>query len=338
MTIKTLKTIADLLRFELIPLEEVARLARVVEQFNVAITPSLLPLMNNPGIAKQFLPSPDELEVSSKELSDPIGDSKYEKVKGLIHRYPDRCLLKVVNVCPVYCRFCFRKEMIGPGKDSLTLQDLGNAYEYIREHPEIWEVILTGGDPLILKNSRLEGIISSLSAIKHVEVLRIHTRIPVIEPFRITPDLINILRIPNALYIALHANHPKEFTQEAIEACARIVDAGIPMLSQSVLLKGVNDDPETLSQLMKAFVRNRIKPYYLHHLDLAKGTNHFRKSIEEGQQLIKYLNGRFSGLCQPNYMLDIPGGFGKVPIGPCYLHTNGNDCWVEDYLGQLHPA
>jgi len=204
--------------------------------------------------------------------------------------------------------------------------------DYIRARPEIWEVILTGGDPLILSPRRLAEIVQALDAIPHVGVIRLHTRVPVVEPARITGELIAALKSDKAVYVVLHANHPRELTATAVAACRRIVDTGIPMLSQSVLLKGVNDDAATLEQLFRCFVRHRIKPYYLHHADLAPGTGHFRTTIAEGQALMRQLRGRVSGLCQPEYVLDIPGGHGKVPVGPSYLDGNT----VEDWRGAHH--
>jgi lysine 2,3-aminomutase len=339
---KAITNIAGLLKHNLIAEEDLPVLEQVAARFNIAITPAILEILSGPdapAILNQFLPKAEELEESTQELSDPTGDNAHEKVKGLIHRYPDRCLLKVASSCPVYCRFCFRKEMIGAGKKSLSAEELETAYRYINNHPEIWEVILTGGDPFMLNPARIKAIISVLNDIPHVEVIRLHTRIPVVDPGRVTLVLVNALKSPKAVYVALHANHPAEFTQEAIAACKMLVDAGIPMLSQSVLLKGVNDSVEVLSQLMKTFVRNRIKPYYLHHPDLAKGTDHFRPTIQAGQTLMKALQGRFSGLCQPMYVLDIPGGYGKTPLGPCYAHPPSEACqaWVvEDYQGNRH--
>jgi lysine 2,3-aminomutase len=194
-------------------------------------------------------------------------------------------------------------------------------------------VILTGGDPLVLSPRRLKEIVAALDAIPHVGVIRIHTRVPVVDPARISAELIDALRADKAVYVALHANHPRELTHDALAACRRITESGIPMLSQSVLLKGINDDPQTLETLLRAFVRNRIKPYYLHHADLAPGTSQFRTTIEEGQALLRDLRGRVSGLCQPTYVLDIPGGAGKVPVGPSYLHQDGT---VEDPNGSQH--
>ena len=205
-------------------------------------------------------------------------------------------------------------------------------------HPEIWEVILTGGDPLVLSARRLGAVIERIAAIDHVKIIRLHTRLPVVAPDRITPALVRALKAPGkTTYVALHANHPRELTPQVRAACARIVDAGIPMVSQSVLLRGVNDDADTLTQLMRAFVECRIKPYYLHHADLAPGTAHFRTTIAEGQALMRALRGRVSGLAQPTYVLDIPGGYGKVPVGPGYIDMCGDaGALVEDINGVKH--
>jgi len=238
----------------------------------------------------------------------------------------------------VYCRFCFRREMIGPAAAPLTPKQLDSALDYIAAHPEIWEVVLTGGDPLVLSARRVKQVISRLTAIAHIKVIRVHSRVPAVEPTRITPELVRALKAKGkATYVVLHANHARELTEAAREACARLVDAGIPMLSQSVLLAGVNDDPQTLGALMRALVECRIKPYYLHHGDLAPGTSHLRTSIEHGQDLMRALRGRLSGLCQPTYVLDIPGGHGKAPIGPNYLSRDGAGCArIEDFNGRSH--
>jgi len=240
-----------------------------------------------------------------------------------------------VNVCAVYCRFCFRREMVGPGKQMLSADQLDAALAYLQAHPEIWEVILTGGDPLVLSARRLGDVIRRIGAIEHVKIVRLHTRLPVVAPERISPALIRSLKMPGkTTYVALHANHPRELTPAARAAIERIVDAGIPMVSQSVLLRGVNDDARTLEQLMRAFVECRIKPYYLHHADLAPGTSHFRTSIAQGQALMRALRGRLSGLAQPTYVLDIPGGFGKVPAGAQYIDMCGEaGAQVEDING-----
>jgi lysine 2,3-aminomutase len=338
---KIIKSLTELRSRAGISEQELAKLKEVSKQFAFQVTNTVVDMLDasdpNDPIKRQFFPRLEELAEDHQELADPIGDNVYEAVKGLVHRYPDRCLLKVVNICPVYCRFCFRKEMIGPGKISLTELEIEAALNYIENHKEIGEVILTGGDPFILKPSKLASLLQALSSIHHVEVVRIHTRVPVVAPEKVNLKLVQALKLKKAVYVILHANHPKELTDEAVTACARLIDAGIPMLSQTVLLKGVNDNEEALSLLMKMFVKNRIKPFHLHHPDMVKGTSHFRLSIEEGQRLMKFLQGRFSGLCQPTYMLDIPGGFGKMPIGPCYLTQQNTGEWlIEDYLGRLH--
>lgn len=342
MNKNAIRNLKALTQYGLVNTEDLPDLQKVVGNFRLSISDQMHQLIDksdpNDPISKQFIPSVEELTISAAELQDPIGDMTHTKVKGIVHRYPDRCLFTPVHVCPVYCRFCFRKEKVGNADETMTAQELETAFAYINEHKEIWEVILTGGDPLILKPAALKKIIKRLSAIEHVEVIRIHTRIPVVEPQRINSELIAALKCKKAVYVLLHANHPNEFSKAAIDSCAAIIDAGIPMLSQTVLLKNINDNIDVLSTLMRCFIKNRIKPYYLHHCDLARGTQHFRTTIAKGQELMKQLRGRFSGLCQPTYVLDIPGGFGKIPIGPDYLTTleNNEQYGVEDYQGNIH--
>lgn len=339
---KTLRHLSELSEAGLIDADKRAALERVAAQYAVAITPAMNGLIDaadpNDPIARQFVPDPAELEARPEETADPIGDQAHSPVEGIVHRYPDRVLLKLTHVCAVYCRFCFRREMIGPGEQPLTAEQLDAALSYIAAHSEIWEVILTGGDPLVLSPRRLKQVVGRLSAIEHVKIVRVHTRVPVADPARVTPELVRALKAEGkATYVVLHANHPRELTGAAREACARFVDAGIPMLSQSVLLAGVNDDPQTLGALMRALVECRIKPYYLHHGDLAPGTSHLRTSIERGQELMRTLRGHLSGLCQPSYVLDIPGGHGKSPIGPNYLTAEAPGRYhVEDYQGATH--
>ena len=269
----------------------------------------------------------------------PIGDATHSPVAGIVHRYPDRVLLKLLSVCPVYCRFCFRRESVGPGSEQvLSPEAMERAFAYIAETNAIWEVILTGGDPLMLSPRRLAMVMERLDAIAHVKVVRIHTRVPVVDPSRVNAALVVALKSSRkSVYVALHANHPREMSDAARAACALLVDAGIPMVSQSVLLRGVNDDAEVLAQLMRTFVENRIKPYYLHHGDLAPGTAHLRTSLEEGRALMRQLRGRLSGLAMPEYVLDIPGGHGKSPVGPDYLSAAAADeKTVEDWRGARH--
>jgi lysine 2,3-aminomutase len=316
---RTLRRPADLVAAGLASSERLADLERVAERYAVAITPAMEALIDvadrQDPIARQFVPDPAELDVQPDEAGDPIGDDVHSPVEGLVHRYPDRVLLKLVNVCAVYCRFCFRREMIGPGKPNMMSERaLADAIAYISTHREIWEVILSGGDPLVLSPRRLATVMKRLGAIEHVKILRVHTRVPAVDPRRITPALVRALKASGkTIYVVLHANHARELTPAAREACGRIIDAGVPMLAQSVLLKGVNDDVDTLGGLMRAFVECRIKPYYLHHLDRARGTAHFRTTIADGQDLMRAVRTRFSGLCQPSYVIDAPGE-GKVPV------------------------
>lgn len=343
---QTLRSADDLIAAGLAPAGRRDVLARVAERYALAL-PAEVSGRINPAdsadpIARQFIPDPRELDTLAEENADPIGDDRHSPVEGIVHRYPDRVLLKLTHVCAVYCRFCFRREMIGPhGRGPLSGPALAAALDYIRAHGEIWEVILTGGDPLVLSPRRLKEIVGALAAIDHVKIIRVHTRVPVVAPERVTPALVRALKAKGkATYLVLHANHSHELSPAVRAACARVVDAGIPMLCQSVLLRGVNDDVETLGALMRALVECRIKPYYLHHGDLAPGTAHWRTTIEEGRALMRALHGRLSGLCQPTYVLDIPGGHGKSPIGPCYLtqtRTNGSARYeIEDYLGRRH--
>ena len=335
---KTLRTPSGLARAGLAEPGQLAALERVAARYAVAITPAIADLIDTTDphdpIARQFVPDPRELDTRPEENADPIGDDAHSPVEGIVHRYPDRALLKLVNACAVYCRFCFRREMVGPGRGGLSRAALAAAFDYIAANRQIWEVILTGGDPLLSSPRRLKNVVARLAAIEHVKVARVHTRLPVVDPDRITPALVRALRSDKAVFVVLHANHPRELTGEARAACARFIDAGIPMLSQSVLLRGVNDDVGTLGALMRALVESRIKPYYLHHADLAPGTAHLRTSIAEGQEVMRQLHGRFSGLCQPHYVLDIPGGHGKSPIGPAYLSTDCDS--VEDFNGRRH--
>lgn len=334
----TLRSAASLVAQGLVPDAARAALDAVAARYAIAVTPEMAALIERGAtddpIARQFVPDPAELLTLPDELADPIGDGAHGRIKGIVHRYPDRVLLKPTHACPVYCRFCFRREVVGPGGEALDAAELDAAIGYVRARPAIREVILSGGDPLILSARRLRGIVAALSGIAHLETIRIHTRVPLVDPGRITAELVDALASDKAVFVVLHANHPREFTAAGRTACARLIRAGMPMLSQSVLLRGVNDDVATLEALMRAFVGARIKPYYLHALDHAPGTARFRVPIAEGQALMRALRGRVSGLAQPTYVLDIPGGYGKVPIGPGYLEDSG----VRDPGGELHEV
>jgi lysine 2,3-aminomutase len=349
----TLREPPELVARGLAGVTDLPDLEKVAARYAVAVTPEMAVLIDpddpDDPIARQFIPSVEELVREPGENPDPIGDHAYSPVSGIVHRYPDRALFKLVHICAVYCRFCFRREMVGPGKGSALSQGAyDNALAYIRAHSEIWEVILTGGDPLMLAPRRLAEIMADLAGIDHVKIIRIHTRIPVVDPARISAEMIAALKVKGATtWVALHANHAREFTDNARVACADLIDAGIPMVSQSVLLRGVNDSMAALEALMRTFVECRIKPYYLHHGDLAPGTSHLRTTLEHGQELMRALRGRVSGLCQPEYVLDIPGGHGKSPVGPNYLSRENSfpqqreqlaetRYRIADYCGDVH--
>lgn len=340
---KILRTPDELAAAGLVTSERAAALTDVASRYAIAIPPALAALIDrndpNDPIARQFVPDVAELEVQRRENADPIGDHAHSPVEGIVHRYPDRVLFKLTHVCAVYCRFCFRREMVGPNHpNALSAEARQRALAYIAAHPEIWEVILTGGDPLVASARRLSDTLHALAAIDHVKVLRIHTRVPIAAPETITQALVRALKVKaKPTWVAVHVNHPRELGPGQRAAIARLADAGLPLVSQTVLLKGVNDSVETLEALMRALVACRIKPYYLHHADLAPGTAHLRTDIATGQALMRALRGRVSGLCQPEYVLDIPGGHGKAPIGPAYLApAQDSQVTVTDFTGQTH--
>jgi lysine 2,3-aminomutase len=340
MTEQTLRRASELVAAGLVPPEREAEVAAVARRFAVAITPEMAALIDRDDpadpIARQFIPRADELVTSPEETADPIGDRRLSPVKGIVHRYPDRVLLKPSHLCPVYCRFCFRREQVGPKGETLSAAELVLALDYIRARQEIWEVIVTGGDPFLLSPRRLGAITRALDAIPHLGVIRFHTRVPIVAPHRVGSALVAALTAQKAVYVAVHADHPRELTAAAREACMRLLRAGIPLLGQTVLLKGVNDDASTLTTLFRGLVAMRIKPYYLHHPDLAHGTAEFRPSLGEGRALMRALRGRISGLCQPTYVLDVPGGSGKVPVGPCSAEPLGDKWLIEDSAGRRH--
>ena len=314
-----------------------ASIDAVAARYAVAITPTMRAAIETPGdpIGLQFVPSPQELTLAPGETEDPIGDDRLSPVKGVVHRYADRALLKPLLICPVYCRFCFRREHVGPEGGLLTEAELDTAYAWFEAHPAVTEVILTGGDPLMLSARRLRAIVGRLSSIPHIELLRIHTRVPTTDPARVSPELIQAMTDGKPLWLVLHANHAREFSPDALAAVTAMRRAGLPLLGQSVLLRGVNDSPEALEALFRAMLRLGIKPYYLHQLDKAQGTERFRVPIEEGRRIVAALRGRVTGLAWPTYVLDIPGGHGKVPIGPDYLRPDGA---VRDPAGAVRRA
>jgi len=318
------------------------KIRRVAEQFAVAVTEDVAELIDpaddRDPIAAQFVPREAELAWAAEERADPIGDERWSPVPGIVHRYPDRVLLKPTLLCPVYCRFCFRREVVGKKGSVLDQASLARAFDYIRQRPQIWEVIVTGGDPFLLAPRRIADIVRILDQVPHLGVLRFHTRVPVVDPRRVSGALVEALAAEKAVYVVIHANHPRELTTQVQEAVLKLSRAGIPLLSQTVLLRGVNDHAAVLETLFRRLTAMRVKPYYLHHADLAPGTSHFRTGIASGQRLVRSLRGRVSGLCQPTYVLDIPGGYGKVPIGPCAAGQAGSSGeWIiEDGTGVRH--
>ncbi len=353
--VTSLKRASELVAAGLISKSDQPKIEDVAQRYAIAIPQNIAaridPHNSSDPLAQQFVPSIKELEHQPHEQHDPIGDELKSPLTGIVHRYPDRALLKLVSVCPIYCRFCFRRETIGPTSEQkqnsspsgvLSEDQLQAALDYLKTHQEIWEVIITGGDPLILSPRHIKNLNQKLATISHIKVVRWHTRVPVILPEHITTQLCQALKCDGkAVYIGLHTNHPEELNSQALAACKRLIDAGHMMVSQTVLLKGVNDDAAILIKLMRKLVENRIKPYYLHHTDLVPGTGHFRVSIEKGQEIVQTMRATLSGLAQPTYVLDIPGAHGKVPIGPTYLSPNSNQKktgshTVMDPLGNKH--
>lgn len=313
----------------------------VAKKYAVAMSPAIRGLIdeNDPAdpIARQFMPDVAELTVMPEELHDPIADGAHAPIKGIVHRHPDRVLLKAVNACPVYCRFCFRREMVGPGKGALSPSELAAALAYIKDDAKIWEVILTGGDPFILSPRRIRQLVEALAETDHVKIVRWHTRVPVVDPENVTEELPLALIAPGITsWVAVHANHPRELGSAARAAITRLAKAGVNLVSQTVLLKGVNDNVETLALLMRAFVEAGVKPYYLHHPDLARGTSHFRLGLEEGLALTRELRAKISGLAQPLYVLDLPGGYGKVPLESQNVVKTETGHRIRDYGDQWH--
>ena len=337
-----LTTVAALTEAGLAPAREAAALEQVAAEFRIRITPEMIRASRPDSacpdpIAAQFVPDARELTIRPEELWDPIGDEAHSPVPGLTHRYPDRVILHVTRTCEVYCRFCFRREVVGE-EGSLPPGDLDRALDYIARTPAIHEVILTGGDPMVLSARRMAALMQRLDAIPHVDLVRIHTRIPVVAPHRVDAAMIAALAPGRVTtWVVLHTNHANELGAEPCAALARLAEAGIPLLSQTVLLKGVNADAQTLASLFRTLLKNRVKPYYLHHCDLARGTSHFRTTIAEGQAIMAALRGRVSGTCLPTYVLDLPGGYGKVPLAPGHVQELSPGHYrITDWQGQAH--
>ncbi len=313
---QTIRDVSGLIAAGLAPEATRPALDQVAARYAIALPAALHALITGPDdpIARQFIPDAAELITAPHESADPVADEALSPVKGIVHRYPDRALLKPLLACPVYCRFCFRREQVGPDGGVLTESELAAAYHYIEEQPGIREVILTGGDPLILSPRRLADILRRLSAIPHVEILRIHTRAPVADPAIVTDALADALDIPAPLFLALHVNHARELTEDAVNSIKKLQRRGIPILGQTVLLAGVNDSVAACGDLFRAMLRARIKPYYLHQLDPAPGTARFHVPPDRGRALLAALRGKISGTALPTYIFDRPGGLGKIPL------------------------
>ena len=324
---------AGLLAAGLADARDAAALDAVAARYAVAIPPAFARLIEHPDdpVGRQFIPHPAELDILPHERADPIGDDAFSPVPGIVHRYADRALLKPLLVCPVYCRFCFRREHVGPDGGVLPDRALAAALQWLADHPAIREVILTGGDPLLLSPRRLGAILAALDALPHVETVRIHSRVPTADPARLAA-LAGTLETGKPLWLVAHINHPRELTEAARDALRTVSRRGVLLLGQSVLLRGVNDCADTLEALFRAMLAARVKPYYLHQLDPAPGTARFHVPIEHGQALLRALRGRVTGLAWPTYVIDIPGGFGKVPVGPEYLAGES----VTDPAGRRH--
>ncbi|MCM8534870.1 MAG: lysine-2,3-aminomutase-like protein [Lentisphaeraceae bacterium] len=335
-TKNNIKNCQSLLDKDLITSEELTGLEKVAQKFSVSISKSVLENTSSPDVLKQYVPAIEELDVKEDELDDPIGDSIHSPVKGIVHRYPDRVLFKPLHVCEVYCRFCFRRENVGRGKEILSNEEIDSAIQYIEKTPEIFEVIFSGGDPFVLAPEKLAKLVKRISDIEHVQVIRFHTRLPIVSPEKVSAGLLEALESEKAVFIVVHCNSHEEIHDGVSLALKKLQKEGIPILSQSVLLKGVNDCSEKLEQLFRTLVKNRVKPYYLHHLDKAEGTSHFRVDLTSGQELMKELRGKVSGLCQANYVIDVPGGFGKVPVGHNYVSQDGKEFFIEDWQGCQH--
>ena len=341
---RTLRDAQSLAEAGLVPPEARAGLEALSATYAIAVSPAVRTLIDpaDPAdpIARQYVPDMAEMVTLPQERSDPTSDTPFTPVKGVVHRYPDRALLKPLLACPVYCRFCFRREVVGPDGGLLSEAELEAALDWFARTPQVREAILTGGDPLMLSPRRLAHIVGRLSAMPHIDIIRLHSRVPVAAPERITLALAEALETEKALFLCVHANHAREFAPPARMALRQLARAGVALLGQSVLLRGVNDSAEALEGLFRAMLAARVKPYYLHQLDRAPGTARFEVPIEEGRRILRALRGRLTGLAWPTYVLDLPGGAGKAPLGPDFATPEGAGWRVEgplDHAVHRHP-
>jgi len=317
-------TSLDVIR-ELMPLtrREEEGIKRATGRLAMAITPYFFSLIDRQDpkcpIRKQAIPRLEEFSVASCEMVDPCGEDSHSPVPGLVHRYPDRALLIVTDSCAMYCRYCTRKRMVGEEHPPMPVDRLDDALKYIRSKKSIRDVLISGGDPLMMKSEVLENYIAKLRAIPHIDIIRIGTRVPVTLPMRVNEELVSMLKKYHPLYISIHFSHPREITPEVAKACTLLADAGIPLGSQTVLLKGVNDRTATMKRLMHELLKIRVRPYYLYQCDMAMGTGHFRTPVTVGMNIIEELRGHTTGYAVPTFVVDAPGGGGKIPVAPNYL-------------------
>ncbi len=337
----SLKTKEELEQIITLTPEEEEGLKLPKHKLSMAITPHTAILMDpqDPScpIRRQFVPRAGELIVSPLEMTDPCGEDSHMPVPGLVHRYPDRVLLLVTNRCAVYCRYCTRSRIVGEDKRNPFVQEnFDRACEYLEKTPVVRDVLISGGDPLLLIDSKIEYMLKRLRSIKHIEFLRIGSRIPFALPQRITPEFCEMVRKYHPVWMSVHVNHPKEITPEVKEACERMVDAGIPLGSQSVLLRGINDSVEVMKELMHKLLMIRVRPYYIYQCDLVKGTTHFRTAVQKGVEIIEGLRGHTTGYAVPTYVIDGPGGGGKIPIQPNYIVSMGDGKVIlRNYKGEI---
>lgn len=327
-SISTTEALSQFLEMDLVSLQ------KVIDRYPMKMNRYFFDLAveKGPSLLRQVVPSIDELE-DTVGWEDPLGEEDSSPVPGLIHRYPDRVCFLVSHLCGIYCRFCTRKRRIGQ-KQQIKIKE---GIHYISTNSQIKDVLLSGGDPLLLSNDKLDELLNQIYTITHVEIIRVGTRVPSVLPQRITPGLIKILKKYHPLFLNLHFNHPDEISDEAIKACGQLADAGIPLFNQTVLLRGINDQSKILIPLFRSLLRMRVKPYYLHQGDLTRGTDHFRTPIETGLAIMQDLRGHISGMAVPHYMIDLPGGGGKVPLTPGYILEKGCEAYtIRNFQGHTY--
>ena len=326
---KSITTAGELAHHLDVPEEEIARVAGV---YPMRINPYYMALIRRHGapLLRQAVPDIRELH-DPDGMTDPLAEEDLSPVPNLVHKYPDRALLLVCSECAMYCRFCTRKRKVGTPGMAISRQGVRAGLDYLRRTPQVREVLLSGGDPLLLTDQRLDELLAELRAIPSIEVIRIGSRVPCTLPMRVTRELADMLARHHPLYINTHFNHPAELTAEAAEACGRLADAGIPLACQTVLLRGVNDDAEVLRRLMRGLLAMRVRPYYLFQADLTRGTAHFRTTIDRGLAIMRQLIGHLSGMAVPTYALDAPGGGGKIPLTPDYVTGLGEELHFTTY-------